>query len=116
MKKNILKNNNGFTLIELIVSIAILSFAVVGFLNLFVYSTSYVAQARQKSNTSAETQTMANESINSNIPTEGSTIINKTLTLHPKPNQSSDITVAVTEITVTSKNRNQTSEIVAIIP
>ncbi len=114
MKKNILKNNNGFTLIELIVSIAILSFAVVGFLNLFVYSTSYVAQARQKSNTSAVVQTKANESIDSGTPAEGSEISNKSLDIYVKTDYS--ITVDVTEITVPNNNGNQSSEITAVLP
>ena len=103
MKKEILKNNNGYTLIELIVSIAILSFAVVGFINLFVNSTSYIAQARQKSNTSAVVQTKANESIDSGTPAEGS-------------ETDYSITVDVTEMTIPDKNGNQSSEITAVLP
>lgn len=58
-----LNNNKGLTLLELLVSIAILGFVIAGFLNLFVYGNTYILMSRQKSNTSFTAQTLANETM-----------------------------------------------------
>jgi prepilin-type N-terminal cleavage/methylation domain-containing protein len=113
---NSLKNNKGLTLIELLISVAILAFVVVGFLNFFVYSTSYIAQARQKSNTSAETQSLANLGIAdiSSLPT-GTTIESTTMNIFLTPTHG--ITTSTIEyITIPYTEGNQTSTITTTLP
>lgn len=55
-----INNSKGFTLIELIVSVAILSIVVIGFLNIFVQGTEYIGMARHKSSSSVGAQSEAN--------------------------------------------------------
>lgn len=108
-----LKNNNGLTMIELLVSIAILSFVIVGFLNLFVYGTTYVAHARHKSNTSAEAQSNANSYLSD---FSGSNITTTETTLTINLVSGSQIDVDITEVTATTTDGNQMSEIIAAKP
>ena len=114
MMKKIILNNKGFTLLELMVSMATLSFVVVGFLNMFVTSSGYSLMARQKSNTSASAQSIANEAICTKLFDSETTTSNKTLVINLTPTKS--VSMNVTEITVVDSSGNQSSEIVAIIP
>ena len=111
--KGKLKNNKGLTMIELLVSVAILSFVIVGFLNLFVYGTSYVVQAGNKSNTSAEAQSNANSYL-SDFSGSNITTAETTFTIHLV--SGSHIDVDVTEITATITDGNQLSEIITAKP
>lgn len=59
MKKNNLKQNKGFTLIEIILAIAILSIILIAILNLFSFSLSSVFAAGDKSRTVADLDSIA---------------------------------------------------------
>ena len=102
-------SNEGFTLIELIVSVAILGIVVIGMLNVFVNGTSYIGMAREKSNSSVIAQSNANLYMS-----DLSGTINNTspITLSINLLSGSQIDVDVIEITVV----NQDSKIVTIIP
>lgn len=115
----ILKNDDGFTLIELIVSIAILSFVLVGFLNLFVNSATYLVFARQKNNTSVEAQNLVDGSIGSGSPvaaTISSTVTTTSTTLELHFNKKSETMENVTLVTVTGNDGNQSSTITTLLP
>jgi prepilin-type N-terminal cleavage/methylation domain-containing protein len=113
MKKYI-SNNKGFTLIELIVSVAILGFIVVGFLNVFVYGTTYLGMARDKSNSStfaiSDANTFMSDESGSDITTA-----NITLSIELISGEA-PIVVDVTEVTVNKTKDGQASKIVTIIP
>ncbi|MBN2287458.1 MAG: prepilin-type N-terminal cleavage/methylation domain-containing protein [Tissierellales bacterium] len=108
------RNNKGLTLIELVISVALLSFVLIGFLNFFVYGNLYVSHARQKSNTSVEAQNIVNESIELASPALGasSSEINLTINLTP----SASVSIDVTQVTATDTNGNQSSTITTVIP
>jgi prepilin-type N-terminal cleavage/methylation domain-containing protein len=61
----LLHSKKGLTLIELIISLALLGFVLIGFLNLFLYGVTYIAHAREKTDTSFEAQSFANRSTSS---------------------------------------------------
>lgn len=112
--KKLISNNKGFTIIELLVSMALLSFVVVGFLNMFVSSSRYTMMARQKSNTSVAAQSIANEVLQTKLPGAKTTTSNKSIVVNLTPSKS--VSMDVTEIKVVDTSGKQSSEIVALIP
>lgn len=112
--KKFISNNKGFTLIELLVSMALLSFVVVGFLNMFVSSAGYTMMARQKSNTSVAAQSIANEVLQTKSMGAETTTSNRNIVVNLTPSKS--ISMNVTEIKVVDTSGKQSSEIVALIP
>lgn len=112
--KRLISNDKGFTLIELLVSMALLSFVVVGFLNMFVSSSGYTLMARQKSNTSVAAQSIANEVLQTGSPGAETTTSNMTISVNLTPSKS--ISMDVTEIKVVDTSGKQSSEIVALLP
>lgn len=112
--KKLISNNKGFTLIELLVSMALLSFVVVGFLNMFVSSSGYTLMARQKSNTSVAAQSIANEVLQTKSLGSETTTSNQTIVVNFTPSKS--VTMDVTEVKVVDTRGKQSSEIVALIP
>ena len=110
-----LKNCKGFTLTELLVSVAILSFVVVAFLSLFVNGTRYLSFSRHKSTTSSVTQSHANQSISQGLAVSGTSSVTTDIIIELAPSES--ITIEDVEVvTVTDSNGNQNSEIITIIP
>lgn len=117
--KRYINNKKGLTLIELIVTIAILGFVIVGFLNLFVYGFTYIGMARNKSNSSVDAQSDANGYMSINegesISTTDKTVTTTTCNLEIFLVTGSSISTIVDEITVTVRDNEQESTIVTIV-
>lgn len=117
--KKIINNERGLTLIELLVTVAILGFVVVGFLNLFVYGFTYIGMARSKSNSSVSAQSDANGYMSVNegesISTTEKTVTTTNCSLEIFLVTGSPIDTIVDEITVTVRDEEQESTIVTIV-
>jgi|LGOV01.1.fsa_nt_gb prepilin-type N-terminal cleavage/methylation domain-containing protein len=108
-----INNSKGFTLIELIVSVAILSIVVIGFLSIFVHGTEYIGMARHKSSSSTGAQSEANKFMSDPDTITTSSFIDFKIELV----SGTEIEVEnVTVITVYNEKNGQKSEIITIIP
>lgn len=96
-----IKNNNGFTLVELVVSMGILLFMIVGFMNMFVNSANYLGIARNNVATSYEVQELIDESINKSGEGTSEDLVAKstTLVIHLNPDNSYDVNLEGKTIT-----------------
>jgi prepilin-type N-terminal cleavage/methylation domain-containing protein len=117
--KRYINNKKGLTLIELLVTVAILGIVILGFLNLFVYGFTYIGMARNKSNSSVYAQSDANGylsvNIGDNITTTDKTISTTNCPLEIVLVTGSSIDTIVDEITVTVRDKEQESTIVTIV-
>jgi prepilin-type N-terminal cleavage/methylation domain-containing protein len=114
--KKFINNSQGFTLIELIVSVAILGFVVVGFLNLFVYGTTYLSMARDKSTSSTIALSDANELMSASNITSSNIVTSSAYELIIELTSGNTIDPYVTEVTVQKTEDGQESTIVTIVP
>lgn len=108
-------NNKGFTLLELIISLSILMFVIVSFLNIFVNGAAYISFSGQKSSTSSITQSMANESIDQKAAIGGASSVTTDMVIELTPSKA--ITIKdINIVTVIDSKGNQNSEIILVIP
>jgi len=89
---------------------AILSFVIVGFLNLFVYGTTYIGMARNRSTSSVEAQSKANIIISDN--TTGYPRI--PMIIYPTSTTEVTINVTVSEIFIEETVRNTSNQMITI--
>jgi prepilin-type N-terminal cleavage/methylation domain-containing protein len=114
-----INNKRGLSLIELLITLALLSFVIIGFLNLFVYGVSYIGMARNKNTSSIKAQSDANGymsvNIGENITTTDKTVVTTDKGLDIFLVTGSSINVTVSKITVIITDKDQESKITTII-